>query len=311
VFEPGPLTLMRGDEHIDIHDVEQTSGVHPDEQIVTGEAVALDLRLAGVGSRGVAAIIDLAIVTVAEFVLLFLIAIIGPGGNAATLLTVVLVVEVVIILGYPVAMETLWRGRTLGKAAMGLRVVRDDGGPIRFRHAFVRGLVGVVLDKPGLSVGLLALFPMLISARKKRFGDFFAGTVVLQERVSGQLDAPVAMPPQLAGWAASLDLSGVNDTLALRMRQFLGRAYQFTPDARATLEHQIASEVVSRVGLPPPHTPGWAVISAVLAERRRRAFIATQPIAQPPWQAPMPMPPGQASVTAPAPSTPDGFAPPK
>lgn len=300
---------MRGNEDIDIHDVEQTSGVHPDEQVVTGEAVALDLRLAGVGSRGVAAIIDLAIETAALMVLVILVAIAGLDTNATTLTTLLLVAEVVIIVGYPVTMETLWRGRTLGKAAMGLRVVRDDGGPIRFRHAFVRGLVGVVLDKPGATVGLAALFPMMFTTRKKRLGDLAAGTIVLQERVSGNLDAPVAMPPQLAGWAAALDLSGVNDTLALRMRQFLGRAYQFTPDARATLEHQIASEVVSRVGPPPPHTPGWAVISAVLAERRQRAFMATQPTLQPPWQAAMP-PPRESAPAGHTPPTPDGFAPP-
>ena len=106
-------------------------------------------------------------------------------------------------------METLWRGRTLGKAAMGLRVVRDDGGPIRFRHAFVRGLVGVVLDKPGITYGLGALIPMHRDEHgKKRLGDMAAGTIVLQERVPAQLDAPVAMPPPLAGWAAGLDLAG-------------------------------------------------------------------------------------------------------
>ena len=55
-----------------------------------------------------------------------------------------------VFLGYPVAMETLTRGRTLGKMALGLRVVRDDGGPITFRQALVRGLVGLALERPGL-----------------------------------------------------------------------------------------------------------------------------------------------------------------
>jgi len=105
----------------------------------------------------------------------------------------------------------------------------------------------------------------------------------------------------LAGWAASLDLTGVDDALALRMRQFLSRASAFTPDARATLEHQIASEIVRKVGQPPPATPGWAVIAAVLAERRRRAYAAATPTTYPLTQ-PAPQP-------APAPP-PDGFAPP-
>jgi uncharacterized RDD family membrane protein YckC len=287
--------------------------MHPDEQVVTGEAVAVELRLAGAGSRGVAALIDIVIVTVAQLLLLFLIVGIASGGNGDAIAAVLIVTVVGITLGYPVAMETLWRGRTPGKAIMGLRVVRDDGGPIRFRHALVRGLIGVVLDKPGLSSGLLAFVPIMASARNKRAGDYFAGTIVLQERVPGRIDAPVAMPPPLAGWAAGLDLSVVDDALALRLRQFFGRATQLTPDARATFEHQLASEVVTRVGTPPAGTPAWAVITAVLAERRRRAFIATQPAAAPPWAVPTAAASPAAApsnTTEVAPPTTTGFAPP-
>jgi uncharacterized RDD family membrane protein YckC len=257
--------------------------VHPDEQVVTGEAVALELRLAGAGSRGIAALIDLFIATAVQLIALIPILLLSWGSDAAVL-TLLIVTVVGITLGYPVAMETLWRGRTLGKAWMGLRVVRDDGGPIRFRHALVRGLVGVVLEKPGLTYGLLALISMVASSRKKRLGDFAAGTIVLQDRVPGHLEAPVFMPPALAGWAVGLDLAAVDDGLALRMRQFLGRASQLAPAARASLEHQLASDLVARVGPAPPDTPGSAIITAVLAERRRRAFDAKQRAQAPtPW----------------------------
>ena len=57
--------------------------------------------------------------------------------------------------------------------ALGLRVVRDDGGPIRFRHALVRGLVGVV--EIWLTVGAVALVVSLASSQGKRLGDFLAG----------------------------------------------------------------------------------------------------------------------------------------
>jgi uncharacterized RDD family membrane protein YckC len=314
---------MRRDEDINVHDDAQVSAwasardtgrVHPDEPVVTGEAVALELRLASAGSRGIAAMIDLTIVYVALIIVLFTVAFAGPGTNDAAQSTILIVGVVACTLGYPVAFETLWGGRTPGKAVMGLRVVRDDGGPIRFRQAFVRGLVAVFIEKIGITFGLLALVLIVAGASKKRLGDHFAGTIVLQERVPGRLEAPVAMPPQLAGWAASLDLSGVDDALALRMRQFLSRATQFTPDARAGLEHQLATEVVASVGAPPPHTPGWAIISAVLAERRRRAF-ATQSAALPPPQYVQPPsaapygPPTPAAAEL-APPTADGYAPP-
>jgi uncharacterized RDD family membrane protein YckC len=250
--------------------------VYPDRPVVTGEAVALDIRLAGIGSRGIATLIDLAI----EFALLFIL-LIGTAVLEAFTTTdaadaVALVIFVGVLLGYPVGLETLWRGQTVGKKVMGLRVVRDDGGPIRFRHALVRGLAGVVFEKPML-VMLPALASMSISSRHKRFGDLMAGTVVLQQRAPGQIDAQIHMPPQLAGWAAGLDLSGVDDRFALRIRQFVTRAHELNDASRATLEHQLCTEIGQRVTSPPPGTPPWALLTAVLAERRRRAFIHAAP----------------------------------
>jgi uncharacterized RDD family membrane protein YckC len=281
--------------------------VQPEEQVVTGEAVALGLQLAGAGSRCIAAIIDFGVTVFASVLLLIVVAATNFDSTDA-LVTLIIVAEVFVVLGYPVAMETLWRGRTLGKAAMGLRVVRDDGGPIRFRHAFVRGITGVVVDKPGITYGLGALIPIIATKRKKRLGDMAAGTMVLQERVPGGLDAPVMMPPPLAGWAAALDLTAVDDAFALRIRQFLTRANQLLPEARAGLEHQLASEVVARVGQPPAGAPAWAILTALLAERRRRAFATTQP-AMAPWPGHQPgfVPPPPPSS---APPPPGGFAPP-
>jgi len=238
--------------------------------IVTGEAVAVDLRLAGAGSRGVAFIIDIGL----QYLLLILLILVADNVlgslDSSAAQAVYVTANVLIILGYPVLLESLWRGRTIGKLAMGLRVLRDDGGPIRFRHAFVRGLVGVVLDRPGLSLGLLALIPMLVSTRSKRLGDFAAGTVVIQERVPSRVAAPAPMPPELAAWAATLDLTQVGDNLAMEIRQFLARNHQLAPWARQELGGRLYAALTQRIGPPPAGAPPWAVFSAVLAERRRR-----------------------------------------
>jgi hypothetical protein len=208
---------------------------------------------------------------------------------------------------------------------MGLRVVRDDGGPIRFRHAFVRGLVGVVVDRPGLSIGLLALVPMLFGARSKRLGDLAAGTLVVQERVPSRVGAPAEMPPALAGWAAALDLSRVDDALALQTRQFLGRSPQLAAWTREQMGSALVQEVVRRTAAPPPAgVPGWAYLTAVLAERRRRELLrldagpAWPPptaAASPPPAPPASVPPATAQPSGPppvaTPTTPPGpFAPP-
>ncbi|MGN6472090.1 MAG: RDD family protein [Mycobacteriales bacterium] len=293
-----------------------------DETIVTGEAVEIGLPLAGIGSRGIAALIDYAITMAATIAILFLVIATGASADFTAVLTEVLVAVILIQLGYPVAMETLWRGKTVGKAAMGLRVVRDDGGPIRFRHAFVRGLIGVVLEKPGISYGLIALVPMLTSKRAKRLGDMAAGTIVLQERVPARVEPPIAMPPPLAGWAYSLDLAGIDETLATRMRQYVNRAAELNPQTRVAMEAQLLSEVASRLGVALPAAPGWAIIAAVLAERRRRAMAASMPRSPPmppPYGPPPPtydvppayysVPPPQPPPTTPGPP-PTGFAPP-
>lgn len=240
--------------------------------VVTGEAVPLDLRLAALPSRAAAAMIDLAVQLAVVLLFTLLLSGLQISLESALQAAFAVVVTVAILVGYPVAAETLWRGRTLGKAALGLRVVRDDGGPIRFRQALVRGLVGGIVEKPGvlLFTVVISVVSAVLSRRGKRLGDVLAGTVVLQERVPVRGGPVATMPPALAGWAATLDLSGLSDDLALAVRQFLARAGQLEPHAREQLGGQLARAVSSAARPPPPGTAGWTYLSAVLAERRRR-----------------------------------------
>jgi uncharacterized RDD family membrane protein YckC len=189
--------------------------------LVTGEAVVLELRLAKLASRALALAIDLVLqiglLLVGTLVLAGLLGSVDDALSTA----LALVFYVAVVVGYPVAMETATRGRSLGKLAFGLRVVRDDGGPVRFRHALVRALLAVV--EIWVTFGSIALIASLASSKGKRLGDYLAGTVVVRERVPVPA-APVApMPPPLAAWAAGLDLSRVPDDLALAARQYLSR----------------------------------------------------------------------------------------
>jgi uncharacterized RDD family membrane protein YckC len=244
-----------------------------EQPIVTGEAVALELRPAGVGSRGVALIIDLTAQFVVTIVWTLALGQIGESADQAAVEAIALTLLVATILGYPVAFETLWRGRTPGKAVMGLRVVRDDGGPVRFRHAFVRGLVGVVVDRPGLSVGLLAFIPMLTTKRSKRLGDLAAGTVVIQDRVPSRVAPAPVVTVELAGWAGGLDLTGVSDTLALEIRHFLSRAGQLSPAVRTEMGGRLLGQITTLVGALPPGMPPWSYLQTVIAERSRRETL--------------------------------------
>ncbi|MCM3887634.1 RDD family protein [Frankia sp. R82] len=258
------------------------------ETIITGEAVAIDLRVARLGSRLVAGLLDL----LAQFYLLSLLVTlvllaVRPDDDAL-LSAMVLLTYVTVVIGYPVACETLSRGRTLGKMALGLRVVRDDGGPIGFRHAFVRGLLGAVVERPGILFGLPAVVCMISSRSSKRLGDVFAGTVVLQVSVPRTVSAPPFVPPPLLGWVSLLDLSRLDDSLALRSRQFLIRAHSLSAPALERLGSGLVQEMQAVVTPPPPPgTPGWAYLSAVLAERSRRSYtrLISQRQASRPWAA--------------------------
>jgi uncharacterized RDD family membrane protein YckC len=237
--------------------------------VITGEAVAIDLRVARLGSRMIGAALDI----VVQLILLGLLVALSARVTDEEALAAALFLTsyVVAAVGYPLVLETLWNGRTLGKAAMGLRAVRDDGSPMRFRQALVRALLRAVVEGPTPLFGIPAVVTSMISDRGKRLGDLLAGTVVLQERIpTSGASAPV-MPPPLAGWATSLDLSRLDDGLALSARQFLGRAGQLSQAAREALGARLVAAVAERVTPPPPPgTPGWAYLSAVLAERRRR-----------------------------------------
>jgi len=114
------------------------------------------------------------------------------------------------------------------------------------------------------------------------------------------------MPPQLAWWATSLQLSGLSAEQAEVARQFLSRATQLDPQVRDQMAYRIAGDVLSRVAPPPPPgTPPQLALAAVLAERHRRELARLRP-------SPYGPPPGPyaGSPSWPAPST-NGFSPPR
>jgi uncharacterized RDD family membrane protein YckC len=258
--------------------------------LVTGEAVALELRPAAVPSRLLAAGLD----GVIQLTLLF--GVFALSGAAATALSgaaaaaITIVLFLLVLVGYPVIFESMMRGRTPGKIALGLRVVRDDGGPVGFRHAFVRGLTGAFLERPGITFFAAGVLTMLLNSRGKRVGDLLAGTVVLQERVAVRGGQVAMMPPPLAEWASTVDLSGLPDGLALSVRQFLARSSDLTAPAREDLGGRLVAAVLAVITPPPPpDAPGWAVLSAVLAERRRREEARLgAPVAEAPGWGPTP-----------------------
>jgi hypothetical protein len=148
-------------------------------------------------------------------------------------------------------------------------VVRDDGGPIAFQHAFVRALIGVV-EIYAFS-GAPAFLSALFSQKGKRLGDFAAGTYVVRDRIRLALPPPVEMPYQLAGWARSADIRTLPVNLALAARQLLTRWHSLEVASREATAQMLAAQVSPYVAPGPPvGTPPQYFLAAVLASRRER-----------------------------------------
>lgn len=244
-----------------------TEGVGADD-VVIGEAVALDVPIVGFGIRLLGGLIDAGIaiaLMIALVMTLFAYAISVSSAIATVIIILIFMVPLLII---PALLETFTRGRTIGKLATGTRIVRDDNGPITFRHALIRALVGLV-EFWGTGFGV-AIVACLVNRRGKRLGDMAAGTVLIKERMPLRFTAPLPMPPHLARWAAAADVATLPPAVAMNIRQFLMRRNQLSPVARARLSDRLALQLRDHVSPPPPPCHVEDFLAAVVAERGRR-----------------------------------------
>lgn len=233
--------------------------------VETPEAVAFSYELAGIGSRGAAIVIDtllLALVVAVEGGVAALAGSVADAAGAADVAMPWIIGAFVIAAfatywGYFVFGEVVQSGRTPGKRYMGIRVIRDDGGPVRFTDSVVRNVLRMVDMLPGYyAVGIVAA---LLSKHGKRLGDMAAGTVVVRD--AGELAIP--------------DAAALRSPEAELVKEYLDRRPLLTPPAR----YQVATELLAMFGEAPQ--PGWdePVIAGRLADLTglRTEIDAAQP----------------------------------
>ncbi|MGP0222690.1 MULTISPECIES: RDD family protein [unclassified Paenarthrobacter] len=237
--------------------------------IITGEAVVLELRPASFAARALGLILDVIVHVILLVVLIILIAMASEDWDEAAMRAAIIFSVVFSFVIVPVTVETLTRGRSLGKLAAGLRIVRDDGGAIRFRHAVIRGLLGFL--EVYLTFGGLAIAVALFNERSKRLGDVVAGTYSLRQRVPSVPRILPAAPPYLQAWVSMADIGRVPDATARRAGTFVQQAYLMAPTSRSRMAGSLATELAGFVAPPPPAgTLPEDYIGAVLGERRNR-----------------------------------------
>lgn len=240
-------------------------------ELVTGDAVVLGLQPARLPSRALAILIDLAVLWTTYVLLTVSLMTAVSGLDEAAGAAVAAALLLLVLIGIPVAVETLTAGRSLGKLVCGLRVVREDGGPVRFRHALVRGGIGFVETQ--MTLGVVACTASLVSARGRRLGDVFAGTLVVRERTgsSRTTGAVVASRHGTAGRLRPLDLSAVPDPLWLAVRQYLMRAAQLDPQVSRSMATRLAGDVAAHTGVAvPSDMSALTYLAGLVAERRAR-----------------------------------------
>jgi uncharacterized RDD family membrane protein YckC len=243
------------------------------DELIVGEAVALDVRATSFALRAAGTIID-----AIAYVALLLLMLLGLGALFAwspfdsalgAALGIACVVFAIVIV--PMIVEIATAGRSLGRLAVGARIVRDDGGAIGLRHAFIRALTGVL--EIYLTFGGVAAFVGLLSNRAKRLGDLLAGTYSQHERVPRIVEPVHGVPAPLVAWASVADVARMPDALSRRIAAFLRQADRLTPETRSRLAAELATEAAPWVS-PLPEAEPELFLTAVAAVRRERDYRA-------------------------------------
>lgn len=256
-----------------------------DELVIeTPERVELHYVLANVGNRFLAAAIDHLIQASAILIVIVIAGafsdwrLFNSMGVWAAALTVLAIFA--IYWGYFVAFETLWSGQTPGKRIMRLRVVREDGRPVRFFEVFVRNLLRVAVDfqpVPSYAIGVVSI---IFSARSKRVGDFVAGTVVVKERATeaplleeiikvSEIEQHRLNGETLA--AFTVDTRQLSEPELRAVQTFLKRRFELTEVNRMALAMRIAQPISMKLGIDADALSPEAILEEVERQHRTQS----------------------------------------
>lgn len=270
------------DELVD-HQEGALSVVSPESQdtryrVETPEQLGLEYDIAGLGTRLMAAIVDMIFLgligglalCLGVFGLTAVFASISDESTAnAIALAIVALIFFFVLWGYYVLFETIWHGQSPGKRWTGLRVIQDGGYPIGFSHAAIRNIVRIADFLPFLYI--IGAIVMLVDSRSRRLGDLVAGTIVVKEQQEISLASIGSDQPTPAPWPAEAvgasftatqsgaftdfgiypNLSRISSAEYSLLREFLQRRTLLAPVARASLALRLAQGFARRLDYTP------------------------------------------------------------
>ncbi|HLV80542.1 MAG TPA: RDD family protein, partial [Chthonomonadaceae bacterium] len=225
------------------------------------ENIQITYRVAGIGARFLALLVDLALRILLLLLAVGLYRLVARvlGGNGLGLAeyatALYILASFLIIFAYPIFFEMLWGGRTPGKRLLGLRVIRDGGYPINLVASALRNILlfidfGII---PPVSVlcGLPGLLCVFFSPAYKRIGDYAAGTLVIVETGASALGTGQRAAGMSPGVAAFLPLVRNVDRLTAReyrmLRRFSARRAEMDLAAQAGLGERLAGPLMAKL----------------------------------------------------------------
>jgi uncharacterized RDD family membrane protein YckC len=227
----------------------------------TPENIEFAYDIAGIGSRFLAAIIDTLVIGTALVILGLLVGVVGartnfaPSTTSSVAAAIGAILSFLILWGYYIVFELVWNGQSIGKRAIGLRVVREGGQPVTFVGSAIRNLIRIVDFLPAFyGIGVIVMF---VDRRARRLGDLAGGTLVVKERRGVTLESltqSTAIPAAQSDAPAQLptlpNVHLLNDQDYNLVQEFLRRRDELGRDARVRLGAQLASGLQARLGVP-------------------------------------------------------------
>ena len=212
--------------------------------IQTPEGLDLDLTLAGLGSRMIAAVVDAILIGLLVFMVVFgasQLALSDLGGGILFQAFVTILITLV-VLGYLVGFEALNEGRTPGKRAVGIRVVSSEGDSIGFLAAFLRNLLRVIDFLP--AVFIVGAASILFTKTNQRIGDITANTIVIRERLPHVEKAEM---DQVAYSGDRWDVTKVTSDDVNVIRRFATRRHSIPRDRADQIATALAEKIRPKV----------------------------------------------------------------
>ncbi len=208
--------------------------------ITTPNNLELEYRLAGIGSRLAAFVIDMviqAIIFVITGIALFYFVFMDRGVPINNFDNVVVFIAAIfyfiVFFGYFIISEMLTNGQSIGKKVFGLRVIRENGMPVGFIHSLIRNLFRYFIDALGIGVVSIAL-----SKKCKRIGDFVASTVVVSENPM-KFTTETFKPKNLGFEAAEIlgfETFEISEQEYYLLDEYFKRRTSFTDGGKSVLE---------------------------------------------------------------------------